>query len=242
MMRTGLITVTALVAVVTLGVATPASAATPSAPATASGVPAPAGTAPVTTPATEAGRAAFDIYGGDTFFSGSARCTVGFAVAGGYVTAGRCGAVGSPTTGPGGQPQGTFAGSSYPAPGAAWVRVGPDWNPQGVVRTGDGTIPVQGGRPAPVGATACHYGSTTGWNCGTITARNATVTFPEGTITGLIRTNICSAPGDLGAPLISEGQAQGVLIGGSGACPVGVSYYVPIATIVNAYGLSLLTG
>jgi streptogrisin C len=187
--------------------------------------------------------AGHEVRGGDVFYVAGARCTAGFAVAGGYVTAGLCGGAGSATSGAGQVGQGTVASSSYPGPGAAWVRVNSDWTPVGAVRTGSGTTPVRGSSAAPVGSAACHYGSTSGWHCGTITARNATVQFPQGTLSGLIRTNICAEPGDQGAPLIVGGQAQGILVGGSGNCSSGgSSFYIPIATILQTYGLTLLTG
>lgn len=186
---------------------------------------------------------AYDVRGGDVYFTAGSRCTAGFAVTGGYVTASRCGGAGTATTGGNQVPQGTVAASSYPGPGTGWVRVNSGWTPRGEVRTGSGTVPVRGAQPAPVGAAACHHGATSGWHCGTITARNQTVQFPEGALTGLIRTNICAEPGDLGAPLIAGGQAQGILIGGSGNCSSGgTSFYVPIATVLQTYGLTLLAG
>lgn len=38
-------------------------------------------------------------------------------------------------------------------------------------------------------------GATSGWHCGTIQAKNQTITFPGGTITGLTRTSVCAEAG-----------------------------------------------
>jgi streptogrisin C len=62
----------------------------------------------------EAPRPLTDIIGGAAYFiNNSARCSVGFSVAGGFVTAGHCGSAGASTT----QPNGTFAGSSFQGSG-----------------------------------------------------------------------------------------------------------------------------
>ncbi|PPK67604.1 S1 family peptidase [Actinokineospora auranticolor] len=111
------------------------------------------------------------------------------------------------------------------------------------VRTGTGTTTVRGRTEAAVGTSVCRYGPTTGWHCGTVQAKNQTVNFPGGSITGLTRTTICVEPGDAGGPVVWNGQAQGVVVGGSGNCSSGgTSYYLPIATVLSRHGLVLYTG
>jgi hypothetical protein len=83
-------------------------------------------------------------------------------------------------------------------------------------------------------------GATTGVHCGTVLALNATVNYAEGTVSGLIQTNICSEPGDSGAPLYDGTILLGLLSGGSGNCASGgISFFQPITEVLSAYGLSV---
>ncbi|WP_109507856.1 carbohydrate-binding protein [Nocardioides speluncae] len=185
----------------------------------------------------ETPRPLIDVIGGNAYYIGSGmRCSVGFAVTGGFVTAGHCGQTGQPTS----QPSGTVAGSSFPGNDYGWVRVAAGNTPRALVNRYPGTVPVAGSSEAPVGSSVCRSGSTTGWRCGTIQQKNASVTYPEGTITGLTRTNACAEPGDSGGSWITGDQAQGVTSGGSGNCTSGgVIYFQPLNEILGAYGLSL---
>lgn len=186
----------------------------------------------------------FDVIGGEAYFiDDRARCSVGFSVLGGFVTAGHCGRVGATTTGANGVAQGVFTASSFPGDDWGVVRVNGNWVPQGVVRDfNGGTVPVAGSQEAPVGASVCRSGSTTGTRCGVIQARNVTVNYPEGTVTGLTRTNVCAEPGDSGGSWISGDQAQGVTSGGSGDCTRGgVTFFQPINEILQRNNLTLVT-
>ncbi len=188
----------------------------------------------------ESPRPLIDVVGGNAYYIGSGtRCSVGFSVTGGFVTAGHCGRTGATTT----QPSGQFAGSSFPGNDYAFVRVSAGNTPIGAVNNyAGGRVAVAGSQDAAVGSTVCRSGSTTGWHCGSIQARNASVTYPEGTITGLIRTNVCAEPGDSGGSLIAGNQAQGVTSGGSGNCSSGgTTYFQPVNEILQAYSLSLVT-
>jgi streptogrisin C len=94
-----------------------------------------------------------------------------------------------------------------------------------------------------VAATVCRSGSTTGWHCGTIQAFDTTVTYSQGSVSGLIRTTVCAEPGDSGGSLLAGNQAQGVTSGGSGNCTTGgTTYFQPVNEILNRYGLALRTG
>ncbi|WP_244871122.1 alpha-lytic protease prodomain-containing protein [Catellatospora sp. IY07-71] len=182
-------------------------------------------------------RPLIDIIGGNAYYIGSGtRCSVGFAVTGGFVTAGHCGSTGASTT----QPSGSFAGSSFPGNDYAWVRTAAGNTPRALVNRYSGTVPVAGSQAAGVGASVCRSGSTTGWHCGTINALNSSVTYPQGTVSGLIRTNVCAEPGDSGGSLIAGDQAQGVTSGGSGNCSSGgTTYFQPVNEILQTYGLTL---
>lgn len=184
-----------------------------------------------------------NLRGGDPYYidSGS-RCSIGFSVTRGgtpgFATAGHCGQAGSGTS----DPSGTFQGSSFPGNDYAWVAT-PGHTPQPWVKAGGGNVVVRGSAQAVAGASVCRSGSTTGWHCGTIQQHNASVTYPQGTITGLTRTSVCAEPGDSGGPFISGDQAQGVTSGGSGNCRSGgTTYHQPINEILQTYGLTLRVG
>jgi len=75
-----------------------------------------------------------------------------------------------------------------------------------------------------------------------VLAKNATVNYPQGTVTGLTRTNVCAEPGDSGGSWLSGSQAQGVTSGGSGNCTSGgIIYFQPVNEILSVYGLTLVT-
>ncbi|GAB3282671.1 S1 family peptidase [Parasphingorhabdus pacifica] len=188
---------------------------------------------------TESPRTLADVIGGNAFYIGGARCSVGFSVQGGFVTAGHCGDTGDSTS----QPSGTFAGSSFPGNDYGYVQVSSGETPQPLVNNySGGTEAVAGSSEAPVGASICRSGSTTGWHCGTVQAKNQTVSYPQGTVNGLTRTDVCAEPGDSGGSWLSGDQAQGVTSGGSGNCTSGgTTYFQPVNEILSTYGLTLLT-
>ncbi|MBN3933304.1 S1 family peptidase, partial [Streptomyces verrucosisporus] len=187
-------------------------------------------------------RPLYDLRGGEAYYiNGSGRCSIGFPVTKGsqqgFVTAGHCGTSGSSTTGYNQAAQGTFQGSSFPGNDYAWVAANSNWTATPYVKTSSGSVRVAGSTQATVGASVCRSGSTTGWHCGTIQQHNTSVTYPEGTITGVTRTTVCAEPGDSGGSYISGNQAQGVTSGGSGNCRTGgTTYYQPVNEILSAYG------
>ncbi|MFE2292029.1 carbohydrate-binding protein [Streptomyces sp. NPDC059452] len=197
---------------------------------------------------TEQPRALADIRGGDAYYMNpSGRCSVGFSVTrgtqNGFVTAGHCGRVGTTTNGVNQQAQGSFQGSTFPGRDYAWVATNANWVPKPLVNGyGRGDVTVTGSTPSVVGASVCRSGSTTGWHCGTIQQLNTSVTYPEGTISGVTRTSVCAEPGDSGGSYISGSQAQGVTSGGSGNCRTGgTTYFQPLLPALQAYGLTLVT-
>ncbi|GAA4220137.1 streptogrisin C [Streptosporangium album] len=184
-----------------------------------------------------------DIIGGRAYYIGGSRCSVGFSVTRGstpgFVTAGHCGRAGYGTT----SPTGTFQGSSFPGNDYAWVAA-PGNTPRPWVRgSGGANVIVRGSTQAVVGSSICRSGSTTGWHCGVIQQHNTSVTYSQGTVTGLTRTTVCAEPGDSGGSFISGSQAQGVTSGGSGNCSSGgTTYYQPVNEILSVYGLTLTVG
>ncbi|WP_305782796.1 S1 family peptidase [Symbioplanes lichenis] len=192
---------------------------------------------------------AADVIGAQPYFvdlggGQQARCSIGFAVEGGFATAGHCGAEGTPTIDFEGDAQGEVAASVFPGNAdMGFVRTEADVPLQPFVDDFDGNaLPVAGSTEAPVGAAVCRSGSTTGTRCGTILAKNQTVNYPEGAVTGLTRTDVCAEGGDSGGPWLSGDQAQGVTSGGSGDCTVGgETFFQPITEILETNNLTLLT-
>ncbi|MBT2226388.1 S1 family peptidase [Nonomuraea sp. NEAU-A123] len=199
-------------------------------------------------PSTEVAQPLYDLVGGNAYYIGTAsRCSIGFPVVkgtqSGFVSAGHCGKAGDTTTGFNRVAQGVFQGSTFPGSDYSWIAVNSGWTSQPAVDNGEGgTVPVAGARVAIEGASVCRSGSTTDWHCGVIQQRDASVTYPQGTIYQLTRTNVCAEPGDSGGSFISIDQAQGVTSGGSGDCSSGgTTYFQPIGEILTAYGLTLRT-
>lgn len=188
----------------------------------------------------EAPRPLADVIGGNAYYNGNTRCSVGFAVQGGFVSAGHCGKQGEATS----QPSGTFAGSSYPDNDYSFVQTDPGETPQPLVNDyAGGSVGVAGSGEAAEGASVCRSGSTSGWHCGTVQAKNQSVSYPQGVVSGLTRTDVCAEPGDSGGSFLAGDQAQGVTSGGSGNCSLGgTTYFQPVNEILGAYGLTLLTG
>ncbi|WP_307722910.1 S1 family peptidase [Gandjariella thermophila] len=196
-------------------------------------------------------RLLYNVRGGDAWYGSNFRCSVGFnAVDSGggkhFVTAGHCTASGGSAYGYNQVYLGRINGSHFGS-GGDYGKVdvtSSSWSLVGTVNRYDGTsVAVRGSTAAAVGSSVCRSGSTTGWHCGTIQAKNQTVNYAEGTVTGLTRTNVCAEPGDSGGSWISGNQAQGVTSGGSGDCTWGgTTYFSPVNPALSAYGLRLVTG
>jgi streptogrisin D len=181
------------------------------------------------------------VSGGDAITVSGARCSLGFNVrdASGqqfFVTAGHCTNIGA-TWSAGGQVIGTRTGTSFPG------------NDYGIVRYTNTTVAKPGavgsqditsaGTPA-VNQTVTRRGSTTGIHSGRVTATGATVTYPQGTVTGLIRTTVCAEPGDSGGSLYSGTTAYGVTSGGSGNCSAGgTTFFQPVTEILSVFGVNV---
>ncbi|GAA2973177.1 S1 family peptidase [Streptomyces enissocaesilis] len=182
--------------------------------------------------------------GGDPYYTGNVRCSIGFSVHGGFVTAGHCGRTGAAVYGWDRSYIGNFQGSSFPGNDYAWVNVGSGWWTVPVV-LGWGTVPdrlVRGSHEVPVGASVCRSGSTTRWHCGVVQGKNITVNYAQGAVYAMTGTSVCVEGGDSGGAYISGDQAQGITSGGSGNCTTGgQSFYQPINPVLSRYGLTLHT-
>ncbi|TQJ86291.1 S1 family peptidase [Streptomyces sp. SLBN-31] len=182
--------------------------------------------------------------GGDPYYTGNVRCSIGFSVYGGFITAGHCDQHTGAVYGWDRSYIGNFQGSSFPDNDYAWVNVGSGWWTVPVV-LGWGTVSdqlVRGSAEAPVGASICRSGSTSHWHCGTVLAKNETVNYSQGAVHQMTKTSVCAEPGDSGGSFISGDQAQGVTSGGWGNCSSGgETWYQPVNEILNRYGLTLHT-
>ncbi|KAI0197967.1 peptidase alpha-lytic pro domain protein [Astrocystis sublimbata] len=184
------------------------------------------------------------VQGGDAYYiNQSARCSVGFPVTNGFVSAGHCGTSGSSAATADGEFLGTFQASVFPGD-ADMSFIGTDGAtlfPQ-INGYGGDSIPVSGSDVSASGSSVCRSGSTTGVHCGQIRSFDATVNYSEGSVTGLTETDVCAEPGDSGGSFYSGTQAQGVTSGGSGDCSSGgITYFQPVNEILETYGLTLLT-
>ncbi|MFJ9575031.1 S1 family peptidase [Streptomyces sp. NPDC101191] len=182
--------------------------------------------------------------GGDPYYTGNVRCSIGFSVYGGFVTAGHCAQAGAAVRGWDGSAMGTFQGSTFPGDDYAYVSIHSGWWTVPVV-LGWGTVPdqlVRGSAEAPVGASICRSGSTTHWHCGTVLAKNETVNYSQGAVYQMTKTSVCAEGGDSGGSFLSGDQAQGVTSGGWGNCSSGgQTWFQPVNEILGRYGLRLHT-
>jgi streptogrisin D len=190
--------------------------------------------------------------GGDAIFGGGARCSLGFNVTAGdgspaFLTAGHCGvATEQWSDAQNGSPVATVDRATFPGEGDfALVRYDdPGTEAPSEVNAGGQTVRIGRAAEATVGRQVFRMGSTTGLADGRILGLDATVNYPEGTVTGLIQTDVCAEPGDSGGPLFTQdGLAIGLTSGGSGDCTVGgETFFQPVTTALEAVGATLGDG
>ncbi|MEV0780654.1 S1 family peptidase [Streptomyces sp. NPDC050433] len=209
---------------------------------------APSATATATATAT-AGKAV-EVRGGNVIYSNiGTRCTVGFNAHSGItqygLVSGRC-AQGATTWYADAALNvfvGTTAGSSFPVNDYALIRytTGTAVVFPGEVALGGGAVrDITGAANPTVGQSVCHVGQAGGVRCGTVTAVNLTISYPEGVVSGLFRSNICSEPGDAGGPAFSGSTALGIIVAATGNCSVGgATYYQPVVEWLSVYGLTI---
>lgn len=189
------------------------------------------------------------VSGGDAVFGGGARCSLGFNVTAGdgapaFLTAGHCGVADDRwSDAQDGQPIATVDQAVFPGEGDfALVRYDdPATEAPSEVNLGDQTVQISQAAEATVGQQVFRMGSTTGLADGQVLGLDATVNYPEGTVTGLIQTDVCAEPGDSGGSLFTQdGLAIGLTSGGSGDCTVGgETFFQPVTTALEAVGATL---
>ncbi|PPS83585.1 S1 family peptidase [Streptomyces sp. MH60] len=187
--------------------------------------------------------------GGDAIFGGGARCSLGFNVTAGdgspaFLTAGHCGVAADQwSDAQDAAPVATVDQAVFPGEGdfALVTYDDPATEAPSEVDLGDQTLPISGAAEATVGQEVLRMGSTTGLADGQVLGLDATVNYPEGTVTGLIQTDVCAEPGDSGGSLFTrDGLAIGLTSGGSGDCTVGgETFFQPVTTALEAVGATL---
>ncbi|GAA2591485.1 S1 family peptidase [Winogradskya consettensis] len=183
------------------------------------------------------------IAGGQAIYGGGYRCSLGFNVKSAsysyFVTAGHCTQVASTWYSNSGQTTvlGTNSVSSFPGNDYGIVRyTNTTVAHPGSVYTYNGSQTISSVGTAYVGESVSRSGSTTGVHTGTVTAVNASVTYSEGTVSGLIRTTVCAEGGDSGGSLYSGTIGLGLTSGGSGDCTSGgVTYFQPLNEVLSTY-------
>ncbi|CAG9977407.1 unnamed protein product [Clonostachys byssicola] len=189
---------------------------------------------------------AINVYGGDAYIiGGNTRCSIGFNVGYGFVSAGHCGKTGDKVT-YNNQAMGSFAGSTFPGSGdMAYIKVDTKtFNLMARINPWGGSdknrLPVRGSKESAVGASICRSGSTTQVRCGKVTALKVTVNYSQGRVTGMTRTSACAAGGDSGGSFYTGDQAQGITSGASGNCEAGgTTVFQPINPVLSAYNVGL---
>lgn len=186
--------------------------------------------------------------GGDAIYGGGYRCSLGFNVknsSGAYyfLTAGHCGNVASTWYSNSSQTTvlGTTQSSSFPGNDYAIVKYTNGSVPPGTVDLYNGSSQdITSAANAFVGEAVKRSGSTTGVHSGTVSATNATVNYAEGSVSGLIKTNVCAEGGDSGGSLFDGTKALGLTSGGSGNCSSGgITYFQPVTEPLAAYGVTV---
>ncbi|HEV2087144.1 MAG TPA: S1 family peptidase [Cryptosporangiaceae bacterium] len=186
--------------------------------------------------------------GGDPVYAkGGGRCSAGFNVRTSgsvhyFLTAGHCTNKSVNWYANAAQTSllGSRTGTSFPGNDYGIVRYATKAVPPGTVYLYSGTAVQDITRSANafVGQAVKRSGSTTGVRSGKVTAVNATVNYPVGTVTGLIRTNVCSEGGDSGGSLFAGTTALGLTSGGTGDCKAGgTTYFQPVTEVLARYGV-----
>lgn len=185
------------------------------------------------------------IAGGDAIHGGGSRCSLGFNVTvggqPGFITAGHCTESISSWTDAQGNTLGATEGSSFPGDDYGLVMYSGDVSHPSEVNLYDGSSQaISGPGEATVGMEVTRSGSTTQVHSGTVQALNVSVSYPQGTVDGLIQTDVCAEPGDSGGSLFAGDKAIGLTSGGSGDCTSGgQTFFQPVGEALQAYGASL---
>ncbi|WP_207312547.1 S1 family peptidase [Lentzea alba] len=184
------------------------------------------------------------IAGGNPIHNGPWRCSLGFNVASAdgtayALTAGHCTNTGVDWTGSGGRFLGWRTGTSFPGNDYGIIRYIDGWDRPGGVYMYDGTVrDINAAADPYVGQSVERSGSTTGRHGGVVTGLNVTVNYEEGSVHGMIGTNVCAEPGDSGGSLFAGNTALGLTSGGSGDCRSGgQTFFQPVVEAMHNYGV-----
>ncbi|WP_412542059.1 S1 family peptidase [Longispora sp. K20-0274] len=183
------------------------------------------------------------ISGGDAIYGGQYRCSLGFNVTKGgayyFLTAGHCGNIAATwyansahTTVLGDTVSSSFPGNDY-----ALVQY---TNGSVTVSGAVGSQDITAAGDAYVGEYVKRRGSTTGVHDGHVTGLNASVHYAEGTVNGMIQTDVCAEGGDSGGPLYDNSLAIGLTSGGSGDCRRGgTTFFQPVTEALSKFKVSV---
>ncbi|UGY90584.1 S1 family peptidase [Streptomyces gobiensis] len=186
------------------------------------------------------------IAGGDAIYTSGARCSLGFNVVKDgepyFLTAGHCGSVGSGwAESSGGSRIGQLEAGTFPGADHALVKYTGDTDHPSEVNLYNGSAQqISGAREATVGEEVQRSGSTTQVHGGKVQALDVSVTYPQGTVNGLIQTDVCAEPGDSGGALFAGSDALGLTSGGSGNCSSGgQTFFQPVTAALSEYGAEI---
>lgn len=188
------------------------------------------------------------IAGGDAIYGGGSRCSLGFNVrsASGvyyFLTAGHCTNLSASWYASSNNTNyiGPRAGTSFPGNDYGIVRYDSTIAHPGSVNLYNGSSQdITSAGNAVVNQTVYRSGSTTGLRSGRVLGLNATVNYAQGSVSGLIRTNVCAQGGDSGGSLFAGSVALGLTSGGSGNCTTGgQTYFQPVTEPLQVYGVSV---
>ncbi|MEV6314848.1 S1 family peptidase [Streptomyces sp. NPDC051776] len=192
------------------------------------------------------GRFTTRIAGGDAIWGSGGRCSLGFNVTvngePAFLTAGHCTeAISSWSDSQGGAEIATTTDGSFPDNdyGLATYTSEVD-HPSEVNLYNGSTQAITQAGDATVGQQVQRSGSTTQVHDGEVTAVDASVTYPEGTVNGLIQTTVCAEPGDSGGSLFAGDTALGLTSGGSGDCSSGgETFFQPVPEALEVFGAQI---
>ncbi|MER6980937.1 S1 family peptidase [Streptomyces carpinensis] len=182
------------------------------------------------------------VAGGDAITGSGGRCSLGFNVVKGgqpyFLTAGHCTQAISSWSDSSGTVIGSNEWSSFPGNDFGLVKYTANVDHPSAVDLYDGsTQTITKAGEATVGEKVTRSGSTTHVHTGTVTGLNATVNYSEGTVGGLIQTDVCAEPGDSGGSLFDGDTAIGLTSGGSGDCTSGgETFFQPVTEALSATG------
>ncbi|MEV0180772.1 S1 family peptidase [Streptomyces sp. NPDC050625] len=185
------------------------------------------------------------IAGGDAITGSGGRCSLGFNVVKDgqpyFLTAGHCTASISTWSDSSGKEIGKNEKSSFPGDDFGLVKYTSNTeHPSEVDLYNGSTQKITGAAEATVGMQVTRSGSTTQVHEGKVTGLNATVNYSEGTVSGLIQTDVCAEPGDSGGSLFSGSNAIGLTSGGSGDCTSGgETFFQPVTEALSATGTQI---